>query len=395
MFNIQFYKEKSIIIYSLLLTLFAVLFVSVELNNGKLYANDFKVYYEATKDFFSGNNPYVHSYGLDTGYFKYPPTTLLFFAPATFLSFSVVKMIHIIIIYLSLIVAFPLWQRMITNIFEIKAPNWILSLAFFVIVIHLTREFHMGNVNVLLLVNFVLGAWFYHKKSLLKSSFFYGMMLILKPIMILVVIPILLFRNLKMIALLIGWGMVFLFGPIVLWGWKTNWSLWEGWINSITAHGEYISNPSSLQFLIPNLFGIPHSWMPSLIVLLLFIVLWFKMDFKNHTDPRSFWFWTVLFLGLTPNFFVTDSQHFLLSIPTIMTLILFLVKKRNLIGWVGYCLGMLLFSFDSMDLWGRTLSSKFTEWGILGIGNLIFIVSILYVWSKQKSIDATSYHLQK
>ena len=150
MFKTQFYKDKSIIVYSLLMTLFAVLFVSVELNNGKLYANDFKVYYEATIDFFKGNNPYLHSYGLDTGYFKYPPTTLLFFAPATFLSFSVVKIIHIIIIYLSLIVALPLWQRMITNVFEIKAPNWILSLAFFVIVINLTREFHMCNVNVLL-----------------------------------------------------------------------------------------------------------------------------------------------------------------------------------------------------------------------------------------------------
>ena len=393
MFNTQFYKDKSIIAYSLLMTLFTVLFVSVELNNGKLYANDFKVYYEATKDFFSGNNPYVHSYGLDTGYFKYPPTSLLFFAPATFLSFSVVKMIHIIIIYLSLIVAFPLWQRMITRVFEVKAPNWLLSLAFFVIAIHLTREFHMGNVNVLLLLSFVLGAWFYHKESFYKSSFFYGMMLILKPIMILVVIPILLFRNWKMIALLTGWGMVFLFGPIVCWGWKTNWSLWEGWINSITSHGEYISNPSSLQFLIPNLFGMPHSWIPSLIGLVLLLVLWFKIDGKEYGNIKSFWFWSVVFLGFIPNFFVTDSQHFLLSIPTVMTLLLFISNLKNKFMWIAYCFGMLLFSFDSMDLWGRALSSKFTEWGILGIGNLIFIVSILYVWSKQKSIDATSYNL--
>jgi hypothetical protein len=54
---------------------------------------------------------------------------------------------------------------------------------------------------------------------------------------------------------------------------------------------------------------------------------------------------------------------------------------------------MACFSFDSMDLWGRTLSTLIYEKGVLGIGNLIFIVSALYVWSKQKSVDAASYNL--
>jgi hypothetical protein len=379
MFKLQFYKDKSIIAYSLLMTVFALLFVSVELNNEKLYANDFRVYYEATKDFFNGNNPYIHPYGLDTGYFKYPPTTLLFFAPASWFSFSLVKIIHVLLIYLSLLIALPLWQRMISYVFEIKAPKWLLSLGFFVIAIHLTREFHMGNVNVLLLVSFVLGAWFYHKSEYYTSSFFYGMMLILKPIMLLVIVPIVLYRNWKMIGLLTAWGLLFFLGPILIWGWETNWKLWDGWVKSVTSHGEYISNPSSLQFMIPNLLGQPHSWIPSLIGLVLLLIYWFIMDFKDHQNMKSFWFWTVALLGFIPNFFVTDSQHFLLSIPTVLTLVLFISNIKSKIGWILYCLGMLLFSFDSMDLWGRELSTKFTEWGILGIGNLIFISSLLFV----------------
>ena len=103
------------------------------------------------------------------------------------------------------------------------------------------------------------------------------------------------------------------------------------------------------------------------------------MDLKDHQNMKSFWFWTVALLGFIPNFFVTDSQHFLLSIPTVLTLILFLSNIKSKVGWILYCLGMLLFSFDSMDLWGRELSTKFTEWGILGIGNLIFISSLLFV----------------
>ena len=37
--------------------LFVVLMVSVEINNGKFWTNDFVVYFGATKDYFSGNNP--------------------------------------------------------------------------------------------------------------------------------------------------------------------------------------------------------------------------------------------------------------------------------------------------------------------------------------------------
>ena len=55
-------KDKSYLIYWLLVSLFTVLFVSVEMSNGKLYANDFRVYCEATIDFVEGNNPYIHSY---------------------------------------------------------------------------------------------------------------------------------------------------------------------------------------------------------------------------------------------------------------------------------------------------------------------------------------------
>jgi len=390
---LTFFKNKSHLFYTTLLTLFTVLFVSVELSNGKLYANDFKVYYEATIDFLKGNNPYRHSYGLDTGYFKYPPTTLLFFAPATFFSFQIVKIIHVTLLFVSLLISLPLWQRIISSVFKIQPPNWLLSLSFFVIAIHLTREYHMGNVNLLLLTSFILGATFFQKEQWGISSFFYGMMLILKPIMILVVLPILLYKNWKMILLLSGWGILFLLIPALFWGWSTNWMLWNGWVNSVTAHGEYISNPSSLQFMIPAIFGLSHSWIPSLIGLILLIIFWFKNHLNTNQNKQDFWFWTCVFLGFIPNFFVTDSQHFLLSIPMVMLLLLLVLKVKDKLVWFSYSIGMLFFSFDSMDLWGRELSSKFTSWGILGMGNIIFIGSMLLVWSKLKRVDATSDNL--
>ena len=87
---------------------FITLFTFVEFNNGKLWTNDFKVYYLATIDFFKGNDPYLHKYGLDTGYFKYPPFTLYLFKPFTLFSYGISQFIHLILLTLSLCFSFYL-----------------------------------------------------------------------------------------------------------------------------------------------------------------------------------------------------------------------------------------------------------------------------------------------
>lgn len=370
---------KPFLSYFLLVAVFSILFISVELMNGKLYANDFKVYYGATIDFFQGNNPYLKPYGLDTGLFKYPPPTLMFFSVATIFNFELARMIHIIIVIGCLIVALPIWSKVVSKVYLLELPKWLLPLSFFVIVIHLTRELHMGNVNILLLFTFIVGSWFLQKKMWIQASFFYAMMLILKPIMILVVIPLLLYRYWKLIVALSIWGVLFFIVPSFVWGWKMNLFLWDGWIKAVSSHGGYITNPSSLQFMIPALVGKEHSWFPSLVALIGLISCWLILKNKNNNSQKDFWFWMMIFLGFIPSFFVTDSQHFMLSIPTVMGLLFFAnhFKSKILFGLFGA--GMLLFSFDSMDLWGRELSTKFTDWGILGIGNLIFISSLLFV----------------
>ena len=61
---------KSYFFFAGLIIAFFSLFTIVELNHDKLWTNDFRVYFDATIDYFNGNNPYVKNYGLDTGYFK-------------------------------------------------------------------------------------------------------------------------------------------------------------------------------------------------------------------------------------------------------------------------------------------------------------------------------------
>jgi hypothetical protein len=53
---------KSEIGFTVFLLLFCFLFVFVEMANSKLWTNDFRVYYGAVHEFFSGKNPYVDNY---------------------------------------------------------------------------------------------------------------------------------------------------------------------------------------------------------------------------------------------------------------------------------------------------------------------------------------------
>jgi len=390
----EHFKNKPFLGYLILIVTFSMLFIFVEINNEKLFMNDFEVYFGATNDFFKGNNPYIHNYGLDTGYFKYAPTTLLFFAPFVLLPFGIMKLLHLILLVILLAFALPIWKRMLeVNLGSIKKQFLFLFLAFIVIVIHISRELHLGNVNLILLFLFVLGSYYTTKNYVLLSSLFWAVMIVLKPIMILICIPVLFLSKWKQILYLIAFGTLSIMLPLIVFGWNKNLDLWKGWFSALSAHGEYLTSPQSLQYLVYTYFGLKPSWFYSFFGLgLLISFLFIKMRGKEVTN-LNYLFFLSLFMAFTPNFFVTDSQHFLLSIPLVMFLIYRAFQTHNWKYWLLFSIGMLLFSFDSMDLWGRNLSSWFTQIGILGLGNLVFIVSSLYVWSQLQSENATSHNL--
>ena len=77
--------------------LFVALMEFIEINNHRFRTNDFEVYFSTAKDYFSGNNPYIRNYGLDTGLFKYPPTSLQFFGLAIVMKYFFAQVNHILV----------------------------------------------------------------------------------------------------------------------------------------------------------------------------------------------------------------------------------------------------------------------------------------------------------
>lgn len=369
-------------VFGLFIIAFLSLFVSVESAHNKLWTNDFRVYYDATIDYFNGNNPYLKNYGLDTGYFKYPPFTLYIFKAFTFFDYGVSQLIHLFLEMISLILSISIIKELVQKHYRLQPLTkqiWILYVAFLVVAIHLVREFHLGNINLYLLVLFVLGLKKCQENRFLWSAIFWSLMLILKPIMVLAMIPLLFYKKWKIIGYMAVFGLIFFLFPIVHEGWNGNLVLWNNWSKSVSSHGEYIVSQNSLTYLAKYYFGIKSTWMPSFICCSVLITLLRIQLAKRGMNSTDFLKWTIVFTAFTPNFFVTDTEHFLLVLPLCVLLLYFLSKLKNGFAWFGFAIGMLFFSFNSNDLWGKKLSEQFDVHGILGIGNLLFVIVLLIV----------------
>ena len=380
---------KSYFFFAGLIIAFFSLFTIVELNHDKLWTNDFRVYFDATIDYFNGNNPYVKNYGLDTGYFKYPPFTLYIFKFFTFFSYGTSQLIHIFLLMTSLIISVITLKELSHKIFGFKFKTnqaWILFVTFLIVAIHLVREFHMGNINLYLLVLLVLGLKYIYKDKPLLTALFWSLMLILKPIMLLAVIPLVFYKKWKTIVFMAGFGLFFFLFPIFNNGWSGNLLLWSNWVKSVSSHGEYIVSQNSLTYLSTYYFGIKSEWIPSLICLAILLGLMIIRIFKGAKEDAQLIIWSAILTAFTPNFFVTDTEHFLLIIPLILFLLHLLSKTKSVTGWIMSSIGMVLFSFNSNDLWGKELSDIFDAHGVLGIGNMLFVFTFLWLFFRNYSV---------
>lgn len=362
--------------FALTVLLFCALFTAVEVLNGKFWTNDLKVYYEAQRDFFSGKNPYVRHYGLNTGFFKYPPFTLYLFSFFCLVPYWVTQFLHLAMLAASFIISVPLLKSLAEKVYGENSGRksaWILYLVFFMMAIHLTREFHLGNVNLILLLLFTLGLQGAFSGNDLRAAVLWSLMAVLKPIMILAFVPLLFWKKWKLIGCLSGFGIFFFLFPTLHIGWKGDLSLWGAWLRSIGKHGEYIVSENSLTYMAEHYFGIVSAWWPSVIVFLVLLFMMLAEIFRQGADGKSFVKWTVIFTALAPNFFVTDTEHFLLSAPLLVLLLYRLSQQGRVRHWVLFFAGLLLFSFHSRDLLGKELSFFLDAQATLGIGNLVFI----------------------
>jgi len=376
-------KYRLYVYFSSFVVLFVSLMTFVEIRNGKFWTNDLRVYVSATSDFFSDHSPYEKAYGLTSGLFKYPPTTLWFFWSSTLFSYFTVQLLHVLTGLSSLLIIFIALHKKVfyTPSRESVKRAWILWLTFVFVAIHLVREFHMGNINLQLLALFVFGWLVLNREKPLFTAFLWSIVILFKPFMILLLLP-LIFQYRKLVWQIGLIGAFFVLFSFITEGVTGFVKLWNDWLAAIIRHGDYQVNHDSFESLVKHYVGWKSEWIATGILFLIIATTLVLDQFKFKR--LSAIEWTVVILAATPTLFKTDTQHFMFSLPLIYVLMSRLLSNREMLNWIVFAVLMCGFSLNSNDLLGKHLGVWVTENGILGISNLGLILFYLILsWKKE------------
>ena len=202
--------------------------------------------------------------------------------------------------------------------------------------------------------------------------------------------------------------------PAFLVGLKENIMLHKSWIKAMTAHNLSLSNsPDTIYAWVAKILPLGPSVEQgigfvtgTLFILagLLLILILFHLSRERQTEGQSsresialadFGIEYFVILALIPNLVVTDTEHFLLSLPVLILiwdyLLYFRKGERLLVSLV--VVACLLYGGNWHDAVGDRLSKWMGQNGILGLGNLLLIFIGVWIWERGKK--SPQVHIQQ
>lgn len=384
--------------------LIALLLFVVEHVNGRFWLNDFRVYYGAGEALLRGTPLYGEAHGLDTGIFKYAPLLALVYALFALLPYAIAASVQYVLITLAFLDGMRRIDRLVRQrLLHGKAPAYLpLFLIALAVVVHLHRELHLGNINMMLLWLLMVALEQLDHGRFDRGGLLLGAAILAKP-HFLVLLPLLVFhgqwRTMRssVLALLIG---VLL--PALFLGWQANLAVHIEWLGEMARHNaaliytggdDHRAVNTIYSFLhravLDRFLGAPSSG--EAYVILGFIVLAFgAFVLMNRLRKRSdaFLFEFLLLVGLVPSITLTDTEHFLFALPVIAYLVHRLVPKADP-RWLAFVAVplLLLYGGNFEDALG-SFSDVLIRYGALGIGSFGLLVLAAIVWARSNPADA-------
>jgi membrane-associated HD superfamily phosphohydrolase len=95
-----------------------------------------------------------------------------------------------------------------------------------------------------------------------------------------------------------------------------------------------------------------------------------------------------ILFALIPNLLITDSEHFLFTLPLIVILMHALWKEGNLLLSAVFVILLFLYGCNSSDLIGNKLSDVFEKAGVLGFSNMGLVALSLFMFVKKSGVQA-------
>ncbi len=391
--------RKYLIVWIICIICFVILFF--ETINHRLYLNDFKVYYEATKALLTGSQVYGIPFGLDTGMFKYSPFVLFLFIPFASLPFTISGILYFLIITTLLVMSFLLCRSiLVTNLFQNRKKHealfTILALVF--ISNHLYRELHLGNTNIILIFLFLTSLKLILDGKEYTAGILFGIALLLKPYLLLLGIVLLFHKKWRVIA---GTSIMIILQGIIMilsLGFTKSLNLHAEWIRTMITHSGSYGSTNNIAFLLHNLFNTEISATNNLMIIAVSALLIsgfviYNLELKSGKPTRevvsrkNFIFEWFIAAAALPSIVNTDTQHFMYSLPLIMLILFYFAQNPNYMLGIVLSVIFLLYGTNSNDLVGDTIGNFFDRIGAVGISNIMIILVTVYISIIEKRKD--------
>jgi len=382
------------ILFATLLFLAAFMIENI---NGRFQLYDFLVYYSAADALLQGEQVYGIPFGLGSGFYKYAPFVLFLFTPYCALSFQAASVIHFALLSFCFMASSLLLKNLFQTYFFPQTVKWesvLLSLSLVCVLVHVARELHLGNVNIVLILLVTFGLKYLLQSRDSFAGVLIGLAILIKPYFLLLLLPLLFHGRIRALLSVAATGLVALLIPTLFLGLSKSMDLHREWLAAMSGHSSYLSSSHTILSLIRTYLapGAPAALVYAIIAGvalgygILFLVGQRSGQWKRQQGEGTFLVMGYLgMLAIIPNLVITDTEHFLYLLPLVVWMVSYFFAVRDYGLLAVFILLILAYGANSSDLLGRELSAWISDWGLLGISNLLLIVLAFYIFFSHRS----------
>jgi hypothetical protein len=175
---------------------------------------------------------------------------------------------------------------------------------------------------------------------------------------------------------------------LLVFGFTRGYALHQAWLQSMLDHNVLLSSnetiPAIIRYYIYPALSNAYQFYVLAMVLLLYFSFFLYQKWKADKTiaikhSRHFIFSYFVLIALIPNILITDTEHFMFSLPLILFILNFVALQSSHWYKVGFLILIFFYIGNSPDVLGSKLSAQFDQMGILGLTNLVWIGISLFI----------------
>ncbi|AKD04502.1 glycosyltransferase family 87 protein [Pontibacter korlensis] len=374
---------------------YAILFAGIlllvgEIINGRFWMHDLEVYYRTAERMLNGSEIYrIESDGHYV--YKYSPTAGMYFIPFIILPFAAAKIVFWLLLVLLAIVVLQTLYRYVSDgetAVTAKRKNIILLLSFLAVGAHIHREWHLGQVNFVLLALYVCMAVLWLSKKPVAAGVVLAATLFIKPFG-LIFIPYLILKK-KLSILLSAALAVVVLGllPFILYPSAEAFTgLYQGWIQELLiemsakqelfASGNHtifsvLARYTPIKFLLFNETAIKVYQLTLLACIAGFVLYIVR---QGESLKQNILIDVAVLTALIPLFAFTSLNAFLFTLPCIVIL-LYYFPSLSTVAKILTVAGCVLIGINIRDLMGGDLYRFLERESVYTFGTVALLIAM-------------------